>query len=177
GLLLADIPLIGYALEATYRWPYRLDARNSAFGAVKAFPQNVEVGSLLNFAIERPPVPPLMPSPVPIPPAPPPLPPPDLPESAIPHPLQSLHSARHGLPPAARRRPRRALPGHVPGLHRRPLRHALRALRHALAFGESRPGRGAFASEAADCLLARKHDPREISEGRRRRRADVEQGV
>ena len=78
GLLLADIPLIGYALEATYRWPYRLDARNSAFGAVKAFPQNVEVESLLNFAIERPPVPPLLPSPAPIPQAPPPVAPPDV---------------------------------------------------------------------------------------------------
>src|SRR5262245_27483472 len=64
GLLLADIPLIGYALEATYRWPYRLDARNSAFGAVKAFPQNIEVESLLNFAIESQPVTPLIPSPV-----------------------------------------------------------------------------------------------------------------
>src|SRR5262249_40505114 len=78
GLLLADIPLIGYALEATYRWPYRLDGRNSAFGAVKAFPQNIEVESLLNFAIERPPVPPLMPSPAPIPQAPPPVAPPDV---------------------------------------------------------------------------------------------------
>ncbi len=78
SLLLTDIPLIGYALEATYRWPYRLDAKNSAFGSVKAFPQNVEIESLLNFAIERPPVAPLMPSSAPIPQAPPPVAPPDV---------------------------------------------------------------------------------------------------
>ncbi|MGH9754894.1 MAG: zinc-dependent metalloprotease, partial [Blastocatellia bacterium] len=79
GLLLADIPLIGYALEATYRWPYRLDAKNSAFGAVKAFPQNVEIESLLNFAIERPPVPPLiLPPQTPPPQVPPPIAPPDV---------------------------------------------------------------------------------------------------
>jgi uncharacterized protein DUF4953/uncharacterized protein DUF5117/uncharacterized protein DUF5118 len=78
GILLADIPLIGYALEATYRWPYRLDAKNSAFGNVKAFPKNVELESLLNFAIDRPPVPPLMPSPAPVPTANPPIAPPDV---------------------------------------------------------------------------------------------------
>jgi uncharacterized protein DUF4953/uncharacterized protein DUF5117/uncharacterized protein DUF5118 len=78
GILLADIPLIGYALEATYRWPYRLDAKNSAFGNVKNFPKNVEIESLLNFAIDRPPVPPLMPSPAPVPMAPTPVAPPDV---------------------------------------------------------------------------------------------------
>jgi Met-zincin/Domain of unknown function (DUF5117)/Domain of unknown function (DUF5118) len=78
GIFLSDIPLIGYALEATYRWPYRLDAKNSAFGIVKAFPQNTEVESMLNFAIDRPPVPPLMPSPAPIQMPPPPVAPPDV---------------------------------------------------------------------------------------------------
>lgn len=78
GIFLSDIPLIGYALEATYRWPYRLDAKNGAFGIVKAFPQNVEVEALLNFAIDRPPVPPLMPSPAPLQMPPPPVAPPDV---------------------------------------------------------------------------------------------------
>ncbi|MCI0391770.1 MAG: zinc-dependent metalloprotease [Acidobacteria bacterium] len=78
GIMLSDIPLIGYSLEATYRWPYRLDARNSAFGMVKAFPQNFEIEAMLNFAIERPPVPPLMPSPAPIQMPPPPVAPPDV---------------------------------------------------------------------------------------------------
>ncbi|HKX26140.1 MAG TPA: zinc-dependent metalloprotease [Blastocatellia bacterium] len=77
GIFLSDIALIGYALEATYRWPYRLDARNSALEMIKAFPQNVEIGSLLNFAIDRPPVPPIMPSPMPNVMPPPPLTPPD----------------------------------------------------------------------------------------------------
>lgn len=77
-IFLTDIPLLGYMLEATYRLPYRLDAKNSAFEKVKAFPQNIEIESLLNFTIERPSVPPLMPSPVPIPQVPPPLTPPDL---------------------------------------------------------------------------------------------------
>src|SRR6185503_13756855 len=75
GLLLGDLPLIGYGLEATYRWPYKLDAVNSAFGSVKGFPENCEVEALLNFAIERPLVPPLKPPPEPQPK--PPLAPPD----------------------------------------------------------------------------------------------------
>src|SRR5262249_42012190 len=47
GLLLGDIPLLGYGLEATYRWPYKLDANNSAFGSLKGFPENCEVETLL----------------------------------------------------------------------------------------------------------------------------------
>ncbi len=75
SLLLRDIPLIGYGLEYTYRWPYKLDASNSAFGSLKGFPENCEVEALLNFTIERPPVPPLKPPPEPQPK--PPLAPPD----------------------------------------------------------------------------------------------------
>jgi hypothetical protein len=78
GIMLSDIPLIGYYLEATYRWPYRLDAKNGAFGMVKGFPQNIEIEAMLNFAIERPPVPPLMPSPAPVQMPPPPVAPPDV---------------------------------------------------------------------------------------------------
>lgn len=76
NFMLADIPLLGYALEATYRLPYRLDRPNSAVASVKSFPQNTEVETVLNFAIERPLVPPPVPSPIPTPA--PPLAPPDL---------------------------------------------------------------------------------------------------
>jgi hypothetical protein len=70
GFMVKDLPLVGWMLEATYRWPYRLDAANSAITKVKNFPQNVEIETLLNFAIDRPPVPPLTPTPLPSVPAP-----------------------------------------------------------------------------------------------------------
>jgi hypothetical protein len=76
AFMVKDLPLIGWILEATYRWPYRLDAGNSAIARVKSFPQNLEVETLLNFAIDRPPVPPI--TPVPIPTAPPPVTTPDV---------------------------------------------------------------------------------------------------
>ena len=76
SFLLTDLPLIGYALESVYRIPYRLDAKNSAFAGVKGFPDNVEIETLLNYSVERPPLAPLTPSPVPMPR--PPLAPPDL---------------------------------------------------------------------------------------------------
>ena len=75
GLFQGDIPLLGFALESIYRWPYKLDPGNSAFGSLKGFPDNCEVEALLNFSIERPPVPPLKPPPEPQPK--PPLAPPD----------------------------------------------------------------------------------------------------
>ncbi|HEV2860746.1 MAG TPA: zinc-dependent metalloprotease [Pyrinomonadaceae bacterium] len=76
NFLLTDLPMLGYALEATYRIPYRLDKNSSTFAGVKAFPDNVEIETMLNYATERPPLPPLGPSPVPMPR--PPLAPPDL---------------------------------------------------------------------------------------------------
>ena len=70
ALLLTDLPLLSYDLEATFRIPYRFDPKNSVFGAVKAFPQNVEIETLAHYATERPPLPPMLPPGAPIPPLP-----------------------------------------------------------------------------------------------------------
>jgi hypothetical protein len=61
ALLLTDLPMQAYALEATFRIPYRFDARNSAFGLLKGFDQNVEIGTVAHYAAERPPLPPIVP--------------------------------------------------------------------------------------------------------------------
>ncbi len=62
AFLLTDIPMLSFDLEATFRIPYRFEPRNSTFGAVKAFPQNVEIETIAHYATERPPVPPLLPA-------------------------------------------------------------------------------------------------------------------
>ena len=72
AFLLTDIPMLSYDLEATFRIPYRFEPRNSTFGAVKAFPQNVEIETIAHYATERPPVPPMLPAGAPPPPIPPP---------------------------------------------------------------------------------------------------------
>lgn len=72
ALLLTDLPMLSYDLEATFRIPYRFDGKNSVFGTVKAFDQNVEIETLAHYATERPPLPPMLPPGA----APPPLPPP-----------------------------------------------------------------------------------------------------
>jgi hypothetical protein len=59
ALFLTDLPMYAYRLEASFRMPYRFDARNSSFGAVKAFEGNVEIETTAHYAAERPPVPPL----------------------------------------------------------------------------------------------------------------------
>ncbi len=61
ALLLTDLPMVGYALESTFRIPYRFDARNSAFGALQGFDQNVEIATIAHYAAERPPLPPIVP--------------------------------------------------------------------------------------------------------------------
>lgn len=76
AFMLTDIPMLGYALESTYRLPYKLDPKNSAFIGFKGFPENSEVEAVLNFSVAQPMVAPLMPSPVQ--PPPPPNAPPDL---------------------------------------------------------------------------------------------------
>ncbi len=60
AILLTDVPLLSYDLEATFRIPYRFDQKNSAFGTLKAFPHNVEVETVAHYATERPPLPPLL---------------------------------------------------------------------------------------------------------------------
>jgi hypothetical protein len=70
ALLLTDLPMQAYALEATFRMPYRFDARNSYFGAIKGFDTNVEIGTVAHYAAERPPLPPLLAPGAPAPPMP-----------------------------------------------------------------------------------------------------------
>jgi hypothetical protein len=59
ALLLTDLPMQAYLLEMTFRIPYRFDARNSHFGAIKGFEKNVEIGTVAHYAAERPALPPL----------------------------------------------------------------------------------------------------------------------
>jgi hypothetical protein len=59
ALLLTDLPMQSYMLEATFRIPYRFDAKNSYFGALKGFEKNVEIGTVTHYAAERPALPPL----------------------------------------------------------------------------------------------------------------------
>jgi len=59
ALLLTDLPMQSYMLEATFRIPYRFDAKNSYFGALKGFEKNVEIGTIAHYAAERPALPPL----------------------------------------------------------------------------------------------------------------------
>ena len=59
ALLLTDLPMQAYLLETTFRIPYRFDAKNSYFGAIKGLDRNVEISTVAHYAAERPPVPPL----------------------------------------------------------------------------------------------------------------------
>ena len=72
AILLTDVPMMAYELEATFRIPYHYDAKNSYFGMLKAFERNVEIGTVNHFAAEHLPVPPLLPPGTPPPPTPPP---------------------------------------------------------------------------------------------------------
>ena len=72
ALLMTDIPMLSFDLEATFRIPYRFEPKNSTFGTLKAFPQNVEIETIAHYATERPPVPPLLPPGASAPPLPPP---------------------------------------------------------------------------------------------------------
>ncbi len=72
ALVLTDLPMLSYDLEATFRIPYRFDPKNSVFGTLKAFPQNVEVETIAHYATERPPLPPMLAPGQPPPPLPPP---------------------------------------------------------------------------------------------------------
>ena len=78
GLLLTDLPMMSYDLEATFRIGYRFDPKNSYFGILKSFEKNMEIETLAHYATERPPLPPLL---MPGQPAPPmPAPPRNLPD-------------------------------------------------------------------------------------------------
>jgi hypothetical protein len=60
-IFIADVPMMAYDLEATFRIPYRFDAKASDFGTLKAFEKNVEIETIAHYATERPPVPPITP--------------------------------------------------------------------------------------------------------------------
>ncbi len=70
ALLLTDVPMLSFDLEATFRIGYRFAAKNSTFGTLKAFPKNVEIETIAHYATDRLPVPPMMPPGAPAPPMP-----------------------------------------------------------------------------------------------------------
>jgi len=73
GMMLSDIPMMGYALESTFRIPYHFDPKNSYFGTLKSFERNVEIEAVAHYLVDHPAVPPLqMPGSPPPPPTPPP---------------------------------------------------------------------------------------------------------
>ncbi len=72
ALLLTDVPMLGYELEASFRIPYHFDPKNSYFGMLKAFEKNVEIETVTHYAAEHPPLPPLLPPGTPPPPTVPP---------------------------------------------------------------------------------------------------------
>src|SRR6185369_11353027 len=72
AFMLTDLPMLSYNLEATFRIPYRFDPKNSVFGTLKGFPQNVEIETVAHYATERPLLPPILAPGQPPPPLPPP---------------------------------------------------------------------------------------------------------
>ena len=103
NLLIADVPMLGWGLERSFRIPYRFDAKNSFFGKLKGFERNVEIETIAHYAAERPPLPPVA-----APGAPP---PPQVdPPRAIPDVRSMLFSLRYSLAelPEAGYRPRLA---------------------------------------------------------------------
>ncbi|HET7294070.1 MAG TPA: zinc-dependent metalloprotease [Vicinamibacteria bacterium] len=72
ALLLTDLPDLAWALEATFRVPYAMDAKGSRIGTIAAFPRNVEVETHVRYAVEKLPVPPPPTPGQPPPPQPPP---------------------------------------------------------------------------------------------------------
>jgi len=73
GLLLTDLPMMGYQLESTFRIPYKFDDKNSYLGVIKSFEKNVEIETVAHYAADHPA---LAPVPTPEGPPPPPSPPP-----------------------------------------------------------------------------------------------------
>jgi Met-zincin/Domain of unknown function (DUF5117) len=72
SLFVSDLHLIGWQLEQEYRLPYKLDAPTSGLSAVRSLPASLEIETVLNFTIDRLPLPPLPgsapPNPTPAPP-------------------------------------------------------------------------------------------------------------
>ena len=74
ALFTKDLLNYGAVLEKSYKLPYRVDAGTSAVTAARPFPANVEITALLNFTIDRLPLPAAGAPPMP----PPPIAPPDV---------------------------------------------------------------------------------------------------
>jgi hypothetical protein len=70
ALLITDIPGYLSRLEAAFRMPFALDARNSSFTHVANSPQHTGIAVSAHFSVPKLSVPPLTPSPVPLPPPP-----------------------------------------------------------------------------------------------------------
>lgn len=69
AMLLTDVPMMTYALEATYRIPYRFDTTNSSFGRIKCYDTTLEIEAHANYTVDKPPVPPLVAPGAPTPPS------------------------------------------------------------------------------------------------------------
>ena len=179
ALLLTDFPMQAFMLESTFRIPYRFDAKNSYFGAIKAFDTNVEIGTVAHYAAERPPLPPLL--------APGAHAAADARAAAqrarcaqpdLRVPVQLLRSPGvNRLPPASGGRSRRTLLCRCRRLHDRRHAYADAALHHALASRETESIGGAVAADEAHRLLDGEYDSCEVPRRRASGRAAVEQGI
>jgi hypothetical protein len=70
GIFLTDLPGTSTTLEAVFRMPYALDARNTAFTGVRSTEDMTALSVSSHFAVPKLSPPPLTPSPVPTPPPP-----------------------------------------------------------------------------------------------------------
>lgn len=70
AIFLGDLPGVSTQLEAAFRLPYALDARNTGFASVRSTDDMTAFNVSAHFAIPKIPAPPLTPSPVPTPPPP-----------------------------------------------------------------------------------------------------------
>ena len=70
SLLFTDIPGYQTRLEASYRMPFALDARNTSFSATKNTDKLTGLEVKVHFSVPKISAPPMMPSPVPMPPLP-----------------------------------------------------------------------------------------------------------
>ncbi|HEV2196435.1 MAG TPA: zinc-dependent metalloprotease [Candidatus Acidoferrum sp.] len=71
AIFLTDVPMMAYQLNEVFRIGYHYDVKNSNFGMLKVFDRNVEIETVNHFAVEQPPLSPLLPPGAPPPPMPP----------------------------------------------------------------------------------------------------------
>ena len=178
ALFLTDLPMLSFDLEATFRIPYRFEPRNSTFGTVKAFPQNVEIETIAHYATERPPLPPLLPAGAPPPPLPP-------PPGNLPDVRSMLFHIRYSLS-------ERPQTGYRPRLGDDRVGHFVNTVedysnddRHTTSkryvnrwhLEKQDPSAALVSSQTAHRVLVREHRSAQVSRFDSRRNLDVEQGV